>query len=33
MQYKRLKAWGKYRSGLEKRIGDALKALGIKFKY
>jgi len=33
MQYKRLKSWGKYRSGLEKRIGDALKALGIKFKY
>ena len=33
MQYKRLKAWGKYRSGLEKRIGDTLKALGIKFKY
>jgi len=33
MKYKRLKAWGKYRSGLEKRIGDALKALGIKFKY
>lgn len=33
MQYKRLKSWGKYRSGLEKRIGDALKKLGIKFKY
>lgn len=33
MKYKRLKAWGKYRSGLEKRIGDALKALGVKFKY
>jgi hypothetical protein len=33
MQYHRKKSWGKFRSGLEKHIADALKALGIKYKY
>ena len=33
MQYKRLKSWGKYRSGLEKKVGDSLKQQKIKAKY
>ena len=33
MQYKRLKSWGKYRSGLEKKVGESLKQQKIKAKY
>ena len=33
MQYRRLKSWGKYRSGLEKKVGESLKQQKIKAKY
>jgi len=33
MKYKRMKSWGKYRSGLEKRIAEELNLSGVKFKY
>tara|TARA_R100000742_G_C4276668_1_gene97912 strand:+ start:1551 stop:1946 length:396 start_codon:yes stop_codon:yes gene_type:complete len=33
VQYKRLKSWGKYRSGLEKKVGDSLKQQKVKAKY
>ena len=33
MKYKRMKSWGKYRSGLEKCIAEELNLNGVKFKY